>query len=154
MTRTFLAAATAAAAVAAALGALAGSAAAPALAAELLIEVRGVRSDAGRIYVAVHAPREGEEFPYAEGMVAAIHQQARSGDLRFVLRDLPAGRYAVNAFHDENDNGDLDTNVLGIPKEGYGFANDPSTTFGPPDFDEAAVAVGEAPATAAMTLSY
>lgn len=149
MTRTLLAAA-----AAAALGGLAGSVAAPAAAADLTIEVRGVRSDEGRIYVAVHAPREGEEFPYAEGMVAAIHQQARTGDLRFVLRDLPAGRYAVNAFHDENGNGDLDANVLGIPKEGYGFANDPSTSFGPPEFEEAAVTVGDAPATAAMTIGY
>lgn len=149
MTRTLLAAASAAA-----LGGLAGSVAAPAAAADLTIEVRGVRSDEGRIYVAVHAPREGEKFPYSEGMVAAIHQQARTGDLRFVLRDLPAGRYAVNAFHDENGNGDLDANVLGIPKEGYGFANDPSTSFGPPEFEEAAVTVGDAPATAAMTIGY
>lgn len=143
-----------AAAAAVALGGLAGSVAAPTAAADLTIEVRGVRSDEGRIYVAVHAPREGENFPYAEGMVAAIHQQARTGDLRFVLRDLPAGRYAVNAFHDENGNGDLDANVLGIPKEGYGFANDPSTSFGPPEFEEAAVTVGDAPATAAMTIGY
>ena len=152
MTRTLLAATGVTAA--AALGALAGLAPAPAVAADLAIEIRGVRSDAGRVYVAVHAPREGEKFPYAEGMVAAIHQQARAGDMRFVLRDLPGGRYAVNAFHDENGNGDLDANVLGIPKEGYGFANDPSTSFGPPEFEEAAVTLDDAAATAAMTLRY
>ena len=141
--------------VAAALTGLSGFAAAPAaVAAELVIEVRGVRSDAGRIYVAVHAPREGEEFPYAKGMLAGVQQQAREGAMRFVLRDLPPGRYAINAFHDENGNGDLDTNVLGIPKEGYGFANDPPTSFGPPDFEEAAVTVGDPPATAAMTMNY
>ena len=133
---------------------LAALAAAPAVAAELVIEVRGVRSGAGRVYVAVHAPREGEDFPYAKGMVAGVYQQAREGAMRFVLRDLPAGRYAVNAFHDENGNGDLDANVLGIPKEGYGFANDPPATFGPPDFEEAAVTLGDAPVTAAMTMTY
>ena len=139
----------------ASLAALAALAATPAVAAELAIEVRGVRSDAGRIYVAVHAPREGEDFPYdSDGMLAGIHQAARAGAMRFVLRDLPAGRYAVQAFHDENGNGDLDANVLGIPKEGYGFANDPPTTFGPPDFEEAAVTVGDAPMTAAMTMTY
>ena len=139
------------AACAASLGALAAT---PTLAAELAIEVRGVRSDAGRIYVAVHARREGERFPYADGMLAGIYQQAHEGAMRFVLRDLPAGRYAVNAFHDENGNGELDANVLGIPKEGYGFANDPPTTFGPPDFEEAAVTVGDAPVTAEMTMVY
>ena len=149
MTRSFLAAA-----AAAGLTALSGLPAAPAAAADLVIEVNGVRSDAGRIYVAVHAPREGERFPYADGMFAGVQQQAHEGAMRFVLRDLPAGRYAVNAFHDENGNGDLDVNVLGIPKEGYGFANDPPSSFGPPEFEEAAVTVGRASATAALTMSY
>ena len=149
MTRSILAAA-----AAAGLMGLSGIAAAPALAAELVIEVRGVRSDAGRLYVAVHTPRKGEKYPYADGMFAGVQQRAHRGDMRFVLRDLPPGRYAVNAFHDENGNGDLDTNVLGVPKEGYGFANDPATTFGPPEFEEAAVTAGDAPATAAMTITY
>ena len=149
MTRSILATA-----AAAGLMGLSGAAAAPALAAELVIEVRGVRSDAGRLYVAVPTPRTGEKFPYEDGMFAGVQQRAHPGDMRFVLRDLPPGRYAVNAFHDENGSGDLDTNVLGIPTEGYGFANDPPTSFGPPDFEEAAVTVGDAPATAAMTITY
>ena len=139
---------------AASLMGLAGLAAAPALAAELVIEVRGVRSDAGHLYVAVHTPRKGEKFPYSDGMFAGTYQQAHAGEMRFVLRDVPPGRYAVNAFHDENGNGELDANVLGIPTEGYGFANDPPTTFGPPEFEEAAVSVGDEPATAAMTITY
>ena len=149
MTRSILATA-----AAAGLMGLSGLAAAPALAAELAIEIRGVRSDAGRIYVAVHTPREGETFPYSEGTFAGTFQRAHTGDIRFVLRDLPPGRYAVNAFHDENGNGELDANVLGIPTEGYGFANDPPSSFGPPEFEEAAVTVGGEPATAAMTITY
>ena len=149
MTRSILATA-----AAAGLMGLSGLAAAPAVAAELAIELRGVRSDAGSVYVAVHTPRKGEKFPYEDGMFAGVQQRAHAGAMRFVLRDLPPGRYAVNAFHDANGNGDLDTNVLGIPKEGYGFANDPPTSFGPPEFEEAAVTVGDAPATAAMTIIY
>ena len=141
-------------AAAAGLAALTCLAVASAIAAELVIEVHGVRSDAGGLYVAVHTPREGERFPYADGGFAKLYQRAHPGAMRFVLRDLPPGRYAVSAFHDENGNGDLDANVLGIPKEGYGFANDPPTPFGPPDFEAAAVTVGDAPATAAMTLAY
>ena len=140
--------------VAAGLAALAGLVAVPAAAADLVIEVTGIRSDAGRVFVAVHTPREGDKYPYAGGMFAGLQHRAREGAVRFVLRDVPAGRYAVNAFHDENDNGSLDSNVLGIPKEGYGFANDPATNFGPPDFEEAAVSVGDAPVTAAMSMVY
>ena len=143
-----------AAAAAAGLATVATLFAAPAIAADLLVEVRGVRSDSGRIQVAIHTSREKAGFPSAEGMYAGFYQQAHEGSLRFVLRDLPAGRYALTAFHDENGNGDLDANVLGIPKEGSGFANDPTAYFGPPSFEAAAVTVGDAPVTAAMTINY
>ena len=86
--------------------------------------------------------------------MSGLREPARIGTLRFVVSDLPAGRYAVNAFHDENNNGELDTNLVGIPSEGYGFANNPSTTFGPPDFEEAAVTVGEASGVVVLTMSY
>ena len=133
---------------------LAGILSAPALAADLAVEVRGIRSDDGRLFVAVHSPENRETFPDSAGMVAALQQSARAGTIRFVLRDLPPGRYAVAAFHDENGNSDLDTSLLGIPSEGTGFANDPPSSFGPPDFESAAVTLGDAPAAATMTLSY
>ena len=133
---------------------LAGVVAGPVLAADLAIEVRGIRSGDGRLYVAVHAPESKATFPAATGTFAAIQQRAHAGALRFVLRDLIPGRYAVNAYHDENGNGELDTNLVGIPSEGYGFANDPNTSFGPAKFDAAAVDVGDAGAVATMTLRY
>ena len=60
----------------------------------------------------------------------------------------------MNAFHDENGNGELDTNLFGIPSEGYGFANDPDSTFGPPKFEAAAVNVGDTGGVAVMTVRY
>ena len=134
--------------------ALAAMVAIPVLAADLSIEVRGVRSGDGRVYVAVHGPESKDTFPSGDDIVSGLREPARIGTLHFVVNDLPAGRYAVNAFHDENDNGELDTNLVGIPSEGYGFANDPSTTFGPADFEEAAVTVGETSGAAVLTMSY
>lgn len=46
-------------------------------------------------------------------------------------------RYAVIVYHDLNANGKPDRNILGIPREPYGFSNNPSTRFGPPGFDKA-----------------
>lgn len=46
------------------------------------------------------------------------------------------GQYAIRFFHDENQNKELDTNFLGIPKEGFGFSNDAMGKFGPKDFSE------------------
>ena len=45
-------------------------------------------------------------------------------------------QYAVRFIHDENQNEKLDTNILGIPKEGFGFSNDAFGKFGPKDFSE------------------
>ena len=45
-------------------------------------------------------------------------------------------QYAIRFIHDENRNEELDTNFLGIPKEGFGFSNDVMGKFGPKDFSE------------------
>ena len=59
-----------------------------------------------------------------------------------IVPDLPPGRYAVAAYVDDNRNGMQDKNLLGVPKEKYGFSNDVRGTFGPPDFAEAAFDIG------------
>ncbi len=53
-----------------------------------------------------------------------------------VFKDLQDDQYAIRFFHDENRNEELDTNILGIPKEGFGFSNDAMGRFGPKDFSE------------------
>ena len=133
---------------------LAGLVTAQAPAADLTIEVRGIRSGDGRVLVAVHGPQSKDTFPSGDGVVADRRQFAQVGAVRFVVGDLSPGRYAVAAFHDANDNGELDTNLLGIPSEGYGFGNDASAAFGPPSYDSAAVTVGDSSSVAVLTLSY
>ena len=134
--------------------AVAGLVCAQAPAADLTIEVRGIRSADGRVYVAVHGPEAKATFPSGSGVVKGLNEPARTGTLRFVARDLSPGQYAVSVYHDENGNGELDTNLIGIPSEGYGFGNDASATFGPPSFKAAAVTLGETSAVAALTLNY
>jgi uncharacterized protein (DUF2141 family) len=48
--------------------------------------------------------------------------------------DIASGTYALAVIHDENSNGKLDTNWLGIPTEGYGFSNDAKALLGAPSF--------------------
>jgi uncharacterized protein (DUF2141 family) len=55
-----------------------------------------------------------------------------------VFENLATGTYAVSTFHDKNNNSELDTGLFGAPKEKYGFSNDASKPFAPPDFEEAA----------------
>ncbi len=110
-------------------------------AADLTITVSGVKSSTGRIYVGVHRADSGIKFPDDKGMVAGIWREAVKGSFTVQITGFPPGRYAINGFHDQNDNGKLDTNVLGIPTEGYGFGNGADASFGPPKFEAASVDV-------------
>lgn len=62
----------------------------------------------------------------------------RDGKARFEFAGLPAGSYAVVVFHDENDNGEIDHNRLGLPSEALGFSNGfrPGLFSGLPSFDK------------------
>lgn len=81
-------------------------------------------------------------------------ERAAGGNVVLVFRDLPPGRYAVSAYHDENDNGKLDRNFIGIPSEGYGFSRDAKGRRGPPGFDDAAVDIKEGANELSVTLNY
>jgi uncharacterized protein (DUF2141 family) len=54
-----------------------------------------------------------------------------------MFADVAPGDYAVSVFHDENSNGKLDRNFMGMPKEGVGASNDAAGHFGPPKYDDA-----------------
>ncbi|MDZ7741086.1 MAG: DUF2141 domain-containing protein [Bacteroidota bacterium] len=63
-------------------------------------------------------------------------QEISDNTCTIVIDGLDSGKYTFRYFHDENNNDELDTNWLGIPKEGYGFSNNASGTFGPPKFEK------------------
>ena len=67
-----------------------------------------------------------------------------TGDsLSWDVTGLPAGPYALAIYHDINNNGVLDLNFLGVPKEPYAFSGTSSSKWLPPSFDKAAVQVAK-----------
>lgn len=58
-------------------------------------------------------------------------------DLAISFTSLPYGTYTIAIFHDVNDNGKLDTNFMGVPKEPYGFSNNARSKWGPPKYEVA-----------------
>jgi len=59
------------------------------------------------------------------------------GSALCVFKDVPKGVYGISAFHDENQNGKLDTNFIGLPTEDYCASRDARGSFGPPSFSDA-----------------
>jgi uncharacterized protein (DUF2141 family) len=64
--------------------------------------------------------------------------QIKNGLAACVFNGLPAGTYAVAVFHAEHNETQMETGLFGKPKQGYGFSNNPASTFGPPSFNSAA----------------
>ena len=77
---------------------------------------------------------------------------AQAGETTVSVKGVPSGTWAVLAYQDENGNGELDRNLIGMPKEPYGFSRDARSKFGPPGFEDAAFDVGEAQATTTVRL--
>ena len=77
---------------------------------------------------------------------------AQAGETVVLIEGVPPGTWAVLAYQDENGNKELDRNVIGIPKENYGFSRDAKGTFGPPSFEATAIQVDGERAVAAIRL--
>ena len=117
--------------------ALAIAAAAPSHAADLTINVTNLRSQNGMLMLALF--NSADSFLKEDKQFGAQMMSATQRPGVFVFKNLPAGRYAISVFHDENRNGKMDSNLLGIPVERYGFSNNAMGKMGPPDFEAAAV---------------
>ena len=101
----------------------------------LVVEVTGIRNNSGEIYLSLFSGPRG--FPDDPG--AAIvnrHKAIVDGYCRIEIDNLPYGDYAVSLLHDENLDSRMNSNMLGIPKEGFGFSGNPKTKLGPPEYDD------------------
>lgn len=102
---------------------------------DLTIEIAGLRDERGVVRICLTAsPRE---FPDCKNS-DAIHVTVRASlsPIHYQFRALPAGTYAIGAFHDANANGKLDT-MMGIPREGFAFSRNPAIKTRAPHFNEA-----------------
>lgn len=100
------------------------------------VEVVRLRSNKGQVSCSLYSSAEG--FP-KDGRKAVAHVVAPISEQKAVCEfpGIQAGTYAVSVYHDENSNGKLDTNFLGIPREGVGASNNAKGHMGPPKFDSA-----------------
>jgi uncharacterized protein (DUF2141 family) len=99
----------------------------------LKLTVSNIKNAVGDIYIAVYA----DEATYMKDRFAeAIAPIETEGTLDVEIK-IPKGTYAITIFHDENGDAKLNTNFVGIPKEPFGFSNNPKMMFGPPNFKEA-----------------
>jgi uncharacterized protein (DUF2141 family) len=106
----------------------------------LEIKITNIENGHGTIYIAILDSAEGwlksdaESKPFRD-----ITQPVSStDDLLISVQDLPPGKYAISLFQDLDGDSEMDKNLIGFPKEPFGFSA-PMGKFGPPKFEEAAI---------------
>ncbi len=94
----------------------------------LEIEINEIRNNHGNIMLQI--------FDENEKVIAQEMSPIKDNKSLFIIKNIKPGKIAIRYFHDENKNGEMEVNNMGIPTEGYGFSNNAQEMFGPPLFEK------------------
>jgi len=127
-------------------------AAGEASAARIVVTITGLKSNEGGVYVGLYATPS----KFLNGAQVDVMKKVRASTapITVAFDNLPAGTYAVGAYHDENYNDHLDTNLLGLPTEGYALSNGVRAVTSKPTFQQAAFTVGNDGAAVLLQIRY
>lgn len=118
---------------------------APLAHAQVNIELEGLAEATGSIYVSVYDSDDTWLGPDTVVTEEVEIESAREAGVVKVALELPPGDYALSIFFDANDNDELDTNWIGLPKEPVALSNNARPKFGPPKYKDSVFTVGEEP---------
>ena len=110
-------------------------------AADLTVTVENVQSDDGQVMLGLFDSAASFPKQIARGLSVNAAQRDAAGKVRVVFAGLAPGTYAISAFHDRDNSGKLNVNMMGIPSEPYGFSGKPAGRMGAPAFADAAIDV-------------
>lgn len=103
---------------------------------KLSITITGLNNNKGHVLISVY--KDGVGYPEeVDKAVRRAKLTITNKTATVSFAGLASGNYAIAILHDENDDGKMNSNFLGIPKEGYGFSNNVMGSFGPPAFSKA-----------------
>lgn len=103
--------------------------------AKLSVEITNVRAAGGTLRVALYKP--GAKFGKTNPDFHKNIPVKQIGNLTFDF-DVAPGEYAIAVYHDKNDNDKLDKNMVGYPREPFGFSNNYRPVVSAPDFQDCA----------------
>jgi len=117
------------------------------------VDVTGLKHDKGKLNIRLHdnaTSFPGKPAKSVKGVSVKIEN--RQAHARF--EDVTYGEYAIAVYHDENNNGELDTNFIGIPSEAVGASNNAKGRFGPPKFKDARFVVNKPLTNQSISMNY
>ncbi len=106
----------------------------------LKIDVTGLKNDKGFVQLVIY--NNAKNFP-KDGKYYKLYKLKITGKKSILtVKNMPPGTYAIALMHDENSNKKMDKNMVGIPKEGFGFSNNPRVVFKEPTYNECKFDIG------------
>lgn len=118
------------------------------------VDLTGLR-DGGLAWVLLFSDAQAAAYPKRrKEALRRIDVVPHQGVATVAFEGLECRAYALAVVHDENGNGKLDTNFLGIPREGLGASRNARRMFGPPTFDDAKVLLRAARTVLPITVVY
>lgn len=101
------------------------------------VKILNIRNSTGTVACALFESPDGFPTEYLRAATNVMVIKIRKSQARCDFEDIPPGTYAMAVVHDENMNGKLDTNWIGLPTEGYGFSNNARGVLSAPSFSDA-----------------
>ena len=103
---------------------------------EIVVEILGLENDSGQVGCRIFSKADG--FPgKMDKADEQLYSKPKSKKGGCTFKGYKPGTYAISVMHDLDSDGDLDTSMVGRPKEPWGVSNDaPAHRFGPPEFEE------------------
>lgn len=101
---------------------------------DMIVLITGFDTNDGEVRAALNNSDENYQssIPFDRAVEKIVDHK-----VEFTFKGIPFGKYAIKCYHDENLNGKMDRNSMGIPIEAYGFSNNAVGNFGPAKYEDA-----------------
>lgn len=99
----------------------------------LSVSVSGIKNDTGSLIAELY----NTEGKFLKTSFKTVSTAIKSNSASVTFTGIPKGEYTVLVYHDENKNGKLDKNFIGMPKESVACSNNAKGFMGPPKYDDA-----------------
>src|SRR5688572_78535 len=116
----------------------------------LEIQVDNIKTKKGSIQIELL----NSEAEFLKNPIEKRVIKSTGNGITVVFENLQPGDYALSVIHDENENGELDSNAFGIPKEGFAFGNNALGSFGPPPFEKTKITIADQNVKQEIKLKY
>lgn len=101
--------------------------------ANLTVAVSGLKNNTGMVKVGLY----NSEGTFLKTIYKSITSEIKNNSATVTFIGIPKGEYGISTYQDENSNGILDKNMIGIPSEDFACSNNAKGFMGPPAYEDA-----------------